>query len=49
MVEQVEVLATKPEDPILISEPCDGKKELATQMVHWHYICAVAWAYAHTQ
>lgn len=31
MVEQVKVLATKPGDLSLISGPCDGNKELATQ------------------
>lgn len=49
MVGQVKVLAPKPRDLSLISEPRDGKKELATQTVRWLYTCAVAWAYAHTQ
>lgn len=49
MVGQVKVLATKPGDLSLISEPRDGKKELATQTVRWLCTCAGAWAYAHTQ
>lgn len=34
---QVKVLAPKPGDLSLISEPRDGKKDLATQMVRWLY------------
>lgn len=38
MVEQVKVLAPKPGDLNLISEPRDGKKELATQSAGSMYV-----------